>query len=285
MRISGTPVSSEGHPCGSPPEEPASVGTRSCRFARPTGRAVFFRVCSERTEAWPGRFIDPCGNSLGALPYSLPKRTTERTGMPPAQSPVPSRTADTTDDTNVRTPSLAHETEHHELNALAMRAKAGAAEAMNSLFSRTRPDVARFIATRVHPSWVEDLTQETFTRATTGLSHYTGRAPVRMWLFSVARHTVADRYRSLRRQPQSQPVDWWSHSRDLAVPGDFDEYLALLSLVEQLPEDRRTAFTLTQIARVPYAEAAEILGAPIGTIRSRVARGRRDLTRMLRETG
>lgn len=165
-----------------------------------------------------------------------------------------------------------------------MRAKAGSSEAMNTLFTRTRQDVARFIAARVHPSWVEDLTQETFTRATTGLSHYTGRAPVRMWLFSVARYAVVDRYRSAQRRPGPRPVDRWSHSRDAADPGEFDEYLALLSLVAQLPEERRTAFSLTQIAGLPYAEAAEIIGAPIGTVRSRVARGRQDLARMIRET-
>jgi RNA polymerase sigma-70 factor (ECF subfamily) len=78
-------------------------------------------------------------------------------------------------------------------------------------------------------------------------------------------------------------VDWWTGSKDVAAQGRFEEYQALLALVAQLPKDRRTAFALTQIERMPYAEAAEIIGAPIGTVRSRVARGRRDLVRMLRQ--
>ncbi|WP_330091225.1 RNA polymerase sigma factor [Nocardiopsis codii] len=173
--------------------------------------------------------------------------------------------------------------EHGELTALAMRAKEGAGDALDSLFARTRDDVARFIARRVDPSWVDDLTQETFSRALRGLDHYAGRAPVRAWLFSVARHTVADRYRVQSRTPRHDAVDEWAEEGVSAHQGRFDEYLALLYLLEELPEDRRTAFVLTQIQGMPYAEAARALGTPVGTVRSRVARGRRDLARMLRQ--
>nr|WP_306369640.1 RNA polymerase sigma factor [Nocardiopsis sp. CC223A] len=164
-----------------------------------------------------------------------------------------------------------------------MRAKAGTREALDTLFALTRDDVTRFIARRVDPSWVDDLTQETFSRAMRGLTHYAGRAPVRSWLFSVARHTVADRYRVQGRTPRHSAVDEWAETGALAEPGRFDEYLALLDLLDALPEDRRTAFVLTQLQGMPYAEAAEAIGAPIGTVRSRVARGRRDLLRMLRQ--
>ncbi|KOX10265.1 RNA polymerase sigma factor [Nocardiopsis sp. NRRL B-16309] len=169
------------------------------------------------------------------------------------------------------------------MTVLALRAKEGTREALDALFARTRDDVARFIARRVDPSWVDDLTQETFSRAMRGLDHYAGRAPVRSWLFSVARHTVADRYRSQNRVPRHETVDTWTESGTLAEPGRFDEYLALLDLLDALPEDRRTAFVLTQIQGMPYAEAAEAIGAPIGTVRSRVSRGRRDLAQMLRQ--
>ena len=175
--------------------------------------------------------------------------------------------------------------EHPELVRLALRAGAGAPGAMHTLFSLTRDDVARYIARRVAPGRVEDLTQETFSRAMRGLPRYTGRAPVRAWLLSVARHTVADLYRRQERTPRSVPVDDWERALGpgCASPGSFDEYLALVSLVERLPEDRRAAFVLTQVQRVPYAEAAAITGVPVGTVRSRVARGRRDLVRLLEE--
>ncbi|CAL9617227.1 ECF RNA polymerase sigma factor SigC [Nocardiopsis dassonvillei] len=193
-------------------------------------------------------------------------------------SPVPSDGPGRPDDGTGRVGN-----DHGELTVLAMRAKAGARGALDSLFARTRDDVARFIARRVDPSWVDDLTQETFSRALRGLDHYAGRAPVRSWLFSVARHTVADRYRAHGRIPRHDTVDAWSETGVVAEPGRFDEYLALLDLLDGLPEERRTAFVLTQLHGMPYAEAAEAIGAPVGTVRSRVARGRRDLLRMLRQ--
>ncbi|MBQ1084486.1 MULTISPECIES: RNA polymerase sigma factor [unclassified Nocardiopsis] len=172
-----------------------------------------------------------------------------------------------------------------DLAPLAQRARAGVPGAMDALFTLTRADVVRYIARRVEPAWVEDLTQETFHRAMCGLPGYAGRAPVRAWLLSVARHTVADRYRSRERSPRTEPVDDWERAlgSDSAEPGRFDEYLALVSLLEDLPEDRRTAFVLTQVQRLPYAEVAALTGVPIGTVRSRVARGRRDLARLVRE--
>ncbi|GAA1461444.1 sigma-70 family RNA polymerase sigma factor [Nocardiopsis exhalans] len=176
-------------------------------------------------------------------------------------------------------------TRHPDLVGLALRARAGVPGAMDSLFALTRADVVRYIARRVDPAWVEDLTQETFHRAMRGLPRYAGRAPVRAWLLAVARHTVADRYRSRERAPRTEPVEDWERALGpgAAEPGRFDEYLALVSLLENLPEERRTAFVLTQVQQVPYAEAARITGVPIGTVRSRVARSRRDLARLLRE--
>jgi RNA polymerase sigma-70 factor (ECF subfamily) len=55
-------------------------------------------------------------------------------------------------------------------------------------------------------------------------------------------------------------------------------------LVDDLPEDRRSAFVLTQVIGCSYEEAAAVCGVPIGTIRSRVARAREQLTTALRES-
>lgn len=165
-----------------------------------------------------------------------------------------------------------------------MQAKSGKREALAYLFLLTREDISRFIAARVTADWVEDLTQETFSRALRGLPRFAGRSSVRSWLFSVARHTVADRYRSHARSPRtggSPPVDQ-VHAPIAA--GRFDEYLALWSLMDQLHPDRCRAFVLTRVEGLSYSEAAELLEVPLGTVRSRVARARRDLREMLRES-
>ncbi|MFI9415230.1 sigma factor-like helix-turn-helix DNA-binding protein [Nocardia gamkensis] len=62
---------------------------------------------------------------------------------------------------------------------------------------------------------------------------------------------------------------------------DFPEELAIVELLRQLPDERREAFVLTQIIGLSYPEAAQALGCPTGTIRSRVARARESLIEML----
>ncbi|GGX32494.1 hypothetical protein GCM10010297_62340 [Streptomyces malachitofuscus] len=62
-----------------------------------------------------------------------------------------------------------------------------------------------------------------------------------------------------------------------------DDGVALLDLLATLPDERREAFVLTQLLGLPYAEAAALSDCPVGTVRSRVARARASLTRLLDE--
>ncbi|MEV6817209.1 sigma-70 family RNA polymerase sigma factor [Nocardiopsis dassonvillei] len=166
-----------------------------------------------------------------------------------------------------------------ELDRLALAAREGSAAALDAFVRRTRPDVARYIARRVHPDRVEELSQETYLRALRGLPRFAGRAPARTWLLAIARNTVADRYRRDAARPDCvHPADW-----DL-LPGRtvrFDEHVALLCLLDGLAAERRQAFVLTQVEGLSYAEAARLADVPVGTIRSRVARARGDLVRGL----
>ncbi len=166
-----------------------------------------------------------------------------------------------------------------ELDRLALAAREGSTAALDAFVRRTRPDVARYIARRVHPDRVEELSQETYLRALRGLPRFAGRAPARTWLLAIARNTVADRYRRDAARPDCvHPADW-----DL-LPGRtvrFDEHVALLCLLDGLAAERRQAFVLTQVEGLSYAEAARLADVPVGTIRSRVARARGDLVRGL----
>ncbi|PDP88206.1 RNA polymerase subunit sigma-24 [Glycomyces fuscus] len=166
-----------------------------------------------------------------------------------------------------------------ELDRLALAAREGSAAALDAFVRRTRPDVTRYIASRVHPDRVEELSQETYLRALRGLPRFAGRAPARAWLLAIARNTVADRYRRDAARPDCvHPADW-----DL-LPGRtvrFDEHVALLCLLDGLAAERREAFVLTQVEGLSYAEAARLADVPVGTIRSRVARARGDLVRGL----
>ena len=125
---------------------------------------------------------------------------------------------------------------------------------------------------------VEDLVQETYLRALRSLPRFRGDAPVRLWLLSIARRTCADHVR--RRQRQRRLLDRLT----IEAAGDgsggcgFASDISLtVELLQRLQPDRREAFALTQLAGLSYDEAAAIVGCPIGTIRSRVARARDDL--------
>ena len=106
-------------------------------------------------------------------------------------------------------------------------------------------------------------------RAFGGLARYRGDAPVRVWLLAIARRVCADHVR--RRQRRRRLLDRVGrHPGDRAVPAPevVDDLLGALAA------DRREAFVLTQLVGLSYEEAAAVVGCPIGTIRSRVARAR-----------
>ncbi|MDT0343782.1 sigma-70 family RNA polymerase sigma factor [Streptomyces litchfieldiae] len=130
----------------------------------------------------------------------------------------------------------------------------------------------------------EDLVQETLLRALRSLPGFEGRSSARTWLLTIARRTVADRFRYERSRPRpADTADWLSAAESTPhgrAPG-FEEGVALNDLLAALPADRGAAFALTQILGLPHAEAAAAIGCPIGTVRSRVARARRTLISQL----
>lgn len=165
------------------------------------------------------------------------------------------------------------------LGALADAAREGDDVAVAELVRRTQRDVWRLCTSLGSSGEVEDLVQETYLRAFKSLGGYRGEAPVRAWLLTIARRTCADHVR--RRQRERRLLDRVrSHVvSDRAPARDHTE-----ELLAELDPDRREAFVLTQVVGLSYEEAAEVLGCPIGTIRSRVARARADLVTAHRDT-
>jgi RNA polymerase sigma-70 factor (ECF subfamily) len=167
-----------------------------------------------------------------------------------------------------------------DITELALAAGQGDRAAATELIHATQRDVMRFLAPLTSPADVEDLTQETYLRALGSLAEFQGRASARTWLFSIARRVAADHVRRATRRPRVTAVPDWQASADAAGYAGaprFDEQYALTDLLASLPAERREAFVATQIVGLSYAEAAEVCGCPVGTIRSRVARARSDL--------
>ncbi|GGO92487.1 sigma-70 family RNA polymerase sigma factor [Wenjunlia tyrosinilytica] len=171
-----------------------------------------------------------------------------------------------------------------QVTALALAARDGEDEAVESLVRATHRDVWRFVAHLSDVQSADDLTQETFLRALRSLPGFAARSSARTWLLSIARRTVVDRYRSAAARPRTADMADWQEAAERRQPRDlpgFDEGVALGELLDGLAGPRREAFVLTQLLGLPYKEAAQVAGCPLGTIRSRVARAREDLVALL----
>jgi len=159
---------------------------------------------------------------------------------------------------------------------LALRARGGDPGAQSAFVRATQAEVWRFTAALVDPGSADDLTQETYLRAFRALPDFAGRSTVRTWLLGIARRTCADHLRAVvRRRRLDARLAAQAHT-DVPHP-DPAHRLGADDLLRRLGAERRTAFVLTQILGLSYAEAAEVEEVPVGTIRSRVARAREEL--------
>jgi RNA polymerase sigma-70 factor (ECF subfamily) len=161
-----------------------------------------------------------------------------------------------------------------------LAARDGDQAAAGILVRATQAEVWRFVAALAGRDAADDLTQDTYLRAFRALPDFEGRSTARTWLLSIARRACADHIRSLTRLRRlddrlaAQP-------RPTHVP-DQAGLLAASDLLRSLPDDRRSAFVLTQVLGLSYEETAEVEQVPVGTIRSRVARARAQLVEAVR---
>ncbi len=158
-------------------------------------------------------------------------------------------------------------------------------------------DQAYRVARRLAPTQeeAEDLVQETFARAFRSWRQYTPGTNLRAWLFRILTNLNIDRGRKVQRTPDIQPMeegDYYLYNRleESGAGEDEDRVVERLSqdaIVEALaavPHDFRDVVVLVDIGDFSYADAAQILDIPIGTVMSRLHRGRRNLKQALAET-
>ncbi|MFG2797878.1 sigma-70 family RNA polymerase sigma factor [Streptomyces pseudovenezuelae] len=172
--------------------------------------------------------------------------------------------------------------------AWALAARSGDPHAAEQFVLALHNDVLRYVAhLSGDPQAAHDLTQDTFARAFGSLHRFEGRASARTWLLSIARRAVADSLRRAAVRPRiADTPDWRAaveRTQPRGLPG-FEEGVALLDLLDALPDERREAFVLTQVVGLSYEETAGFTGCPVGTVRSRVSRARATLERQLLES-
>jgi RNA polymerase sigma-70 factor (ECF subfamily) len=155
------------------------------------------------------------------------------------------------------------------LTVAALQARSGDESAAAAFVRGTQADVWRFCAHLADRASADDLTQETYARAFAALHRFAGQSSARTWLLAIARRVCADAVRvQVRERKLPGPA---------RVVPDPSGAVTTRRLLAALEPQRREAFVLTQLVGLSYAEAADVCGCPVGTIRSRVARARMDL--------
>ncbi|MCL4289195.1 MAG: sigma-70 family RNA polymerase sigma factor [Thermoleophilia bacterium] len=151
------------------------------------------------------------------------------------------------------------------------------------------------VARRLVPSReeAEDLVQDTYTRAFRSWRSFTQGTNMRAWLFRILTNLNIDRGRRNQRTPDLQPIeegDYFLYNRLEETGGSEDEQVVeklsqdgVVQALAAIPHDFRDVLVLVDIGEFSYRDAAQILDIPIGTVMSRLHRGRRILKHELAE--
>jgi len=148
-----------------------------------------------------------------------------------------------------------------------------------------------------NPDRAEDLVQETFLRAYGSWGQYKRGTAAKSWLFTICRNVFLRRVERSQRHdeivreqvdrtgPGLDPINpVWASVEGVDPEGEFFASIVderIIEAIDELPDEYRTAVVLSDVEGLPYAEIAELLDVPVGTVKSRLFRGRRQLQKVL----
>ena len=136
-----------------------------------------------------------------------------------------------------------------------------------------------------NPHDADDVVQIAVERALTRLDQWRSGARLDSWMFKIVRNAWIDELRSRGRRGKVFLAAEAGENIGTDSMARETELLSVQSAMARLPEDQREAVSLVLVEGLPYREAAEVLGVPIGTLTSRLARGREALQALLGTEG
>jgi RNA polymerase sigma-70 factor (ECF subfamily) len=168
--------------------------------------------------------------------------------------------------------------------ALLARIQEGSEAAFNLLIDRHQQAVRGFLRrVLANPADADDIAQETFLAAWRGAGGYRSGSSVRTWLCAIAWRKAKTTQRGWLRLKAREKTYHAEMLEDAPVQAPAEDRLAVKRALMALPLDQRAAVALCLAEGFSHAEAAEALGAPLGTVKSHVARGRARLLEALSE--
>jgi RNA polymerase sigma-70 factor (ECF subfamily) len=169
----------------------------------------------------------------------------------------------------------------------------GDQKAFHTLVDRYAPELTRLARSlsRTH-SDAEDVVQETFVGAYRGMGRFDGRSSVRTWLSRILVRQAAKAWNRNRRQRETMTLDGPEGSSgnyqrpdgrtgSAVSTSSVDQRIDLQEIIATLGEDHRQVIMMREIQGLSYAEIAEALGVPQGTVESRLYRARGELREKL----
>jgi RNA polymerase sigma-70 factor (ECF subfamily) len=177
-----------------------------------------------------------------------------------------------------------------EERRLVAAAQGGDARAFEALVVKYQDRIFRLIQRLVGGvENVEDLAQEVFIRAFRSLGDFKGESSLYTWLYKIALNLCRNHYRTKARRPATEELGEGDGAFDYegADPSPEERSLRrefweqLRGALDELPAEQREAVVFCDLEGMSYEEMADFLGVPIGTVRSRIFRGRRALQQRL----
>jgi RNA polymerase sigma-70 factor (ECF subfamily) len=130
-----------------------------------------------------------------------------------------------------------------------------------------------------------DATQDTFVAVFRQAGSFRGDAAFTTWLYRVAVNACRDVLRKRRRFPEPAEELPERSNPGIGVEDAVNLRLDLAQALAQIPEDYREAVLMHDLGAIPYEEIAALTGAALGTVKSRISRGRRRLAELLEQPG